>query len=356
MSKRVKIILYSITGFFMFLYILVGSIAYYCVFNTKIDWEAFEKKFSYIASFFSDPNVPVEEQKQNKEKPKEELDEMKRITDEAFKKWDERYKEAKEWSKKMYEENKVEEVEITSFDNLKLKGYIYKTDDFEDNNRFALLAHGYMANHTDHYDCIKDFYNLGFNVLIIDERAYGKSEGTYTSLGWKERIDIKDWAWYLAKRFPNSQIVTWGISMGSATVMLSCGEDMPSNFKLCIADCGYNSFYDLLYYLCGHTMCLPSFLTVFILSSTSLIAKLRHKTNIKFSVQNALKKSKVPILFFHGDSDTFIPLENAKKMYDSYKNPHELVVTKYAGHCCSMALDHDKYIESIKNFTDKYLL
>ena len=131
MSKRVKIILYSITGFFMFLYILVGSIAYYCVFNTKIDWEAFEKKFSYIASFFSDPNVPVEEQKQNKEKPKEELDEMKRITDEAFKKWDERYKEAKEWSKKMYEENKVEEVEITSFDNLKLKGYIYKTDDFE---------------------------------------------------------------------------------------------------------------------------------------------------------------------------------------------------------------------------------
>ena len=153
-------------------------------------------------------------------------------------------------------------------------------------------------------DNIKDFYDLGFNVLIIDERAYGKSEGTYTSLGWKERIDIKDWAWYIAKRFPNSQIVTWGISMGSATVMLSCGEDMPSNFKLCIADCGYNSFYDLLYYLCGHTMGLPSFLTTFILSSTSLIAKLRHKTNIKFSVQNALK-----------DLPLYIPLLPDCKLY-----------------------------------------
>lgn len=355
MSKRVKIILSSVIGFVITLYILVGSIAYYCVFNTKIDWVAFEKKFSKIASLFSGPNVPVEEQKQNKDKPKEELDEMKMILEKTSKESEIRWNEASEWNKKMYEENKVEEVEITSFDNLKLKGYLYKTDDFEDNNRFALLAHGYMADHKCHYDNIKDFYDLGFNVLIIDERAYGKSEGTYTSLGWKERIDIKDWAWYIAKRFPNSQIITWGISMGSATVMLSCGEDMPSNFKLCIADCGYNSFYDLLYYLCGHTMGLPSFLTKFILSSTSLIAKLRHKTNIKFSVQNALKKSKVPILFFHGDSDTFVPLENAKKMYDSYKNPHELVVTKYAGHCCSYILDHDKYIESIKNFTETYL-
>ena len=53
MSKRVKIILYSITGFFTFLYILVGSIAYYCVFNTKINWEEFIKKFGFLAALVS---------------------------------------------------------------------------------------------------------------------------------------------------------------------------------------------------------------------------------------------------------------------------------------------------------------
>ena len=62
MNKKLKVFFYSIGGFILFLYLLIGSIAYYCVFNTKIDWDAFEKKFSYLASFFSGPNVPVEQQ------------------------------------------------------------------------------------------------------------------------------------------------------------------------------------------------------------------------------------------------------------------------------------------------------
>ena len=355
MNKKLEVFFYSIGGFILFLYLLIGSIAYYCVFNTKIDWDAFERKFSYLASFFSGPNVPVEQQKQNKDKPVEEVNEIKSILEKSYKDFDIRWLESTEWNIKMYKENKVEKVEITSFDNLKLRGFLYKTENFEDNNKFALLAHGYGANHKCHIDTVKDFYDLGFNVLVIDERAYGESEGNYTSLGWKERKDLKDWTWYIAKRFPKSKIVTWGISMGAATVLLACGEDMPDNFKLCIADCPFNSFYELLYYLCGHTMGLPSILSKFVLSATSFIAKIRHKTNIRFSVQDTLKKSKVPILFFHGDSDTFIPLEYAKKMYDSYKNDHELVVVKYAGHCQASVLDHDKYIESIKNFCEKYL-
>ena len=355
MPNKKKILLYSLLVFFISLYILIGNIAYYCVFNTKIDWKAFTKKFSYIASFFSGPNVPIEKQKQNKNKSREEIKEMKKILEKAKEESKIRLKEADIWNKNMIENNMMEKVEITSYDKLKLKGYLYKTEDFENNNKFAILAHGYGANHLCHIENVIDFYNLGFNVLIIDERAYGNSEGDYTSLGWKERVDIKDWVWYIAKKFPNSKIITWGISMGASTVLLSCGEDMPDNFKLCIADCPFNSFYELLYYLCGHTMGLPSLVSKFVLSATSSIAKIRHKTNIKFSVQDSLKKSKVPILFFHGDSDTFIPLEYAKKMYDSYTQDHELVITKYAGHCSSYYIDHENYVNKIKNFCDKYL-
>ena len=61
MSKRVKIILYSITGFITFLYILIGSIAYYCVFNTKIDWVAFQKKFSSLEELKAQISKDVEE-------------------------------------------------------------------------------------------------------------------------------------------------------------------------------------------------------------------------------------------------------------------------------------------------------
>ena len=107
MNKKLKVFFYSIGGFILFLYLLIGSIAYYCVFNTKIDWDAFERKFSYLASFFSGPNVPVEQQKQNKDKPVEEVNEIKSILEKSDKDFDIRWLESTEWNIKMYKENKV---------------------------------------------------------------------------------------------------------------------------------------------------------------------------------------------------------------------------------------------------------
>ena len=101
MSRKVKIILCSLGGFIFFLYILTGCITYYCIFNTKIDWLAFEKKFSYLASFFSNPNVPVEQQKENKDKPKEELDEITTIINKSYNDYNLSYKENVEWVNKI---------------------------------------------------------------------------------------------------------------------------------------------------------------------------------------------------------------------------------------------------------------
>ena len=252
---------------------------------------------------------------------------------------------------------KLKQVKIKSFDNLLLNGNILINDSVPNNKNWIILSFGYGDNGYGYFNInfAKIFYDLGFNILLIDQRAYGLSEGKYTSLGYKERLDLKKWIDYLVKKYPNCQIATWGVSMGATTVLLACGEDLPNNFKLCIADCPFDSFYDLLKYLSWHMLGFPPFLSSYVLTGMSIIAWFRHGTSIKFSVSNYLKKANVPILFFHGDSDTFVPYTKSKNMYDSYKNYKEIVITKYASHCCSVFIDYDNYVKSIKNFTRKFM-
>lgn len=352
LKKLKKILIISLIILFI-LQLILGSLAYYCIFNTKIDWEKFSQKFSYLASFVSNPNTPVkkESDKNNYLKHKE----IEEILKTQFKKADNRSQGIISWAVNV--KNNVEQVKIKSFDNYTLNGNILLNNSVKENKNWVILAFGYGDNGYDlfNFQFVKIFYDLGFNILMIDQRGYGLSEGKYTSLGYKERLDIKEWINFLVDRHPDCQIATWGVSMGAVSVLLACGEDLPSNLKLCIADCPFDSIYDLFKYLSGHMIGLPSFLSTYILNGMCIIARVIHGTSLNFSVENHLKKAKVPILFFHGDEDTFVPYKSSKNMYTSYKNYKKIVIAKYAPHCLSVILIYDKYIKHIKDFTRKFM-
>ena len=78
-------------------------------------------------------------------------------------------------------DNNSREVEIISRDGLKLKGYEIKAE--EESNIWVIAVHGYMSQGTDMVQCIQYFRKFGYNSLIIDLRAHGKSEGTYMGMG-----------------------------------------------------------------------------------------------------------------------------------------------------------------------------
>ena len=48
----------------------------------------------------------------------------------------------------------------------------------------------------------------------------------------------------ILKKDPNAEIALFGVSMGGATVMMTSGEDLPSNVKVIIEDCGYSTVMD----------------------------------------------------------------------------------------------------------------
>lgn len=80
------------------------------------------------------------------------------------------------------------------------------------------------------------------DVLFIEHRCCGDSEGNYITFGAKEQWDVQQWAVYMAERNKEKlPIYLYGQSMGAASVLMASGHTLPPEVKGLIADCGFQS-------------------------------------------------------------------------------------------------------------------
>ena len=141
-----------------------------------------------------------------------------------------------------------ETLTITSFDGLKLYGLYLPTP----NARATILCfHGYRTVGLQDFAPMPAFYHsLGLNVLIVDQRACGKSEGKYTTFGILERYDVLAWAQYLERRLDDMPLLLDGLSMGASSVMLAADLPLPKSVHGIVADCGFTSPWEIIAH-CG---------------------------------------------------------------------------------------------------------
>ncbi len=245
-----------------------------------------------------------------------------------------------------------EMVDIVSYDGLKLKGYYISAE--APTMRTAILSHGYSSKGLWMGLYAKLYNMMGYNVLMPDSRGHGDSEGNYIGFGWVDRKDYLKWIDYVIKKTgPDAQIVLHGVSMGGATVLMTSGENLPSNVKAIVSDCAYTSVKDELSYQMKRMYRLPSFP---LLNVTSLITKA--KAGFTFEEASALKqvkKSKTPTLFIHGGNDEFVPTGMVNRLFDACNSEKELFIVPGAGHGAALNADPDGYIAKVKDFTEKYI-
>lgn len=215
------------------------------------------------------------------------------------------------------------------------------------------MVHGYTSEQSSIYDIARHYSDKGYNVLTPDLRAHGLSEGKYVGMGWLDRNDLLLWIDYLLKNYRNSEIILHGVSMGAATVMMASGENLPTNVKLIVEDCGYTSVWDIFSFELKLRFNLSTFP---VLNAASFITNVRAGYNYKeASSIDQIKKSVTPILFIHGNADEFVPVNMAYKLYDNTNINKELIIVDGAGHAESRLADEELYYGSIFSFIDKYL-
>lgn len=243
-----------------------------------------------------------------------------------------------------------EYITIRSYDGLTLSGRYYHT---RDGAPLDIAFHGYRSS------CLTDFsggsgmsIGMGHNLILVDQRAHGKSEGRTIAFGVQERHDCLRWAQYAVERFgPQVQIMLYGISMGGATVLMAAGLELPVNVKGIVADCPYSSVRDIICRV-GRKMGLPEWITW---PLVRIGARVYGGFDIAQSdAVEAVKATKIPILIIHGEDDTFVPSE----MSDIGKhNPDKItrVTVPGADHGISFLVDEDRYRKTVANFADRVL-
>lgn len=254
----------------------------------------------------------------------------------------------------LLEHSGYEDLFMTSRDGLKLHNYVLTQSD---SDKWMIAVHGYTSEGILMAPYARKFYDMGYNVIIPDLRSHGQSEGDYIGMGWDERFDIIDLVNYIVENNRDAQIALFGVSMGAATVMNVSGEELPSNVKAIIEDCGYTSVWDQFAYQLDDLFGLPAFP---MMHTASLVGKLRAGYWIgEASSIEQVKKSITPTLFIHGDADDFVPYFMLDQLYaasNAASNAEkEKLVIEGAGHAKSKDVDPELYWSTITNFLDKYV-
>lgn len=259
---------------------------------------------------------------------------------------DENLNDAQKW---LEEKSNYSDKYIESYDKLQLHSYVVT----QNSNKWAIVVHGYGGSGKLMSDKSKYFYDMGYNVLIPDLRGHGKSEGDYIGMGWKDRLDIISWINFIINENPNAEIVLHGTSMGAATVLMTSGENLPSNVKAIVADCAYTSAWDEFSYQLETYLKVPSY---YILNVTNMVTKLKAGYSLKeASALECVKKATVPILYIHGDKDKFVPYSMMDKLYDATNSPKEKLTIEGGEHANSDLVSPFLYWLTVEDFLNQYV-
>ncbi len=213
--------------------------------------------------------------------------------------------------------------------------------------RTAIIIHGWR-------DCAVKFlwlariyeHELGYNVVMPELHACGESEGDAIQMGWKDRLDVLHWM----KLFQTDTMVVHGVSMGAATTMMLSGEKMPETIKdlRFVEDCGYTSVWDEFALQLDEMFGLPAFPLMY---TTSLLCRLRYGWSFgEASALEQVKKSTHPMLFIHGDKDTFVPTWMVHPLYEVKKGKKAKWLGKNAEHARSYKENKEEYIQRLWHF------
>lgn len=250
-----------------------------------------------------------------------------------------------------YEPLPKEEVQIRSHDGLRLNGVVVKAE--RDSVKWVILVHGYTTSLPASIPFMEMFLEEDFNLLLIDQRRHGKSEGKYTTYGYHEKHDIAAWIRYITNAYGDHCIIgLHGVSFGGGTVLEYLSLPDPA-VQFVIADCPYSDLTRLMHHQMQRLNRIPAALFLPLVN-----AKLQRKAGFaleQVSPVRTVAKSSIPIMFIHGTKDHYIPPYMSEELFAAKSGPKRLLLIEGAVHGFAIDADPGLYKTSVKEFVREVL-
>lgn len=296
----------------------------------------FEFALNPDSSFFMGKLLTTGQSEANEDAPATEVSD-------ATQQWWDYYALANAWFNE-----EAEEATLTSCDSLTLRAYQFRR---ANSHRYAIICHGYGGDPAQMSGYAMRFYEMGCSVLVPAARAHGNSNGDYIGMGWPERKDMLGWIDQIIAEDSQAEIILFGISMGGATVMMTAGEDLPEQVKCIVEDCGYTSVWDEFSLQLKTMFGAPDFPLLY---TSSLVCRIRAGYGFKeASSVEQLKKAEVPMLFIHGEADTFVPYSMLDQVYEACASEEKQKLSiPDAAHGAAAATDPELYWSTVEEFME----
>ena len=251
----------------------------------------------------------------------------------------------KQWTRET-RELPHEVMTITSSDGLTLHAKYYE---YAPGAPIELMFHGYRGNaERDLSGGVQRCFALGRSAILVHQRSCGESDGRVITFGIREHDDCLRWVDHAVKRFgPDCKIILTGISMGASTVLMAAGKPLPPNVIGVLADCGFSNAKEIIQHVIAR-MKLPARLGYFFVR---LGARLYGGFDPEsYSALEAAPNIRVPVIFFHGLDDRFVPSYMSQQNYDACTVRKEIVTVPGAGHGLSFPANQEQYIQQLGDF------
>ncbi len=265
------------------------------------------------------------------------------------------YPELKPWLDSIKTEGAWSDTFAIMPDGLRAHAVFIKSRKAE--GRTAVVVHGYTNNSIDMLH-IARIYNkeMHYNVVLPDLHGHGLSQGDDIQMGWFDRLDVLKWIDLAPNMFAtvadSMRLVVHGISMGAATTMCVSGERTPDYVKCFVEDCGYTSAWDEFAHELRGRFSLPEFPLLY---TASWLTQAKYGWSFKeASPLKQVAKCKKPMLFIHGDKDTFVPTWMVYPLYEAKPQPKQLWIAPGSEHAFAYRDHREEYIKKVEAFVGKY--
>ena len=254
-------------------------------------------------------------------------------------------------------EKGAEDVSVTSFDGLTLRG---KWLPAEKPMATIILFHGYHSHHLQDFAGIYEYYHsIGLNLLLVRQRAHGESGGKYVTFGVKERLDVLRWVEFHNRTHGMDNVFLGGMSMGASSLQFAAGEEFPHNVRGITADCGFSSPAEILAHIIRRDFHLPPKLVLPLMEVWARI--LGGFSFYECDSRETLSRSKTPILFIHGKADDFVPSCMSEFGFAACASEKELLLVDDAGHGRSYLYEPERLRNALtdffkRNLSEEYIL
>ncbi len=218
-----------------------------------------------------------------------------------------------------------EDVQLTADDGVKLHGWFVPAA--ETARGTLLFFHGNAGNISHRLESVSQFHGLGLDVLIIDYRGYGQSEGSPSERG-TYRDAVAAWQYLTEERgVAPSRIVVFGRSVGGAV-----GAWLAANREAgaLIVESSFSS--------------LPA-----LAAELYWFLPVRWLSRFRYPTAEYVAAADCPVLVIHSRDDDIVPFHHGREIYESAGEPRQFLELS-GPHNGAHVLSEERYLEGLREF------